>query len=440
MSRLPLAVFLAGLASCASAATFTVTNVDEDQPDVSPGDGECKIPGLHSPSHWCTLRAAIMEANALPGADTIIVPYSAHIVLTLTGRNENAAATGDLDVTDPVTISTPNVSTSARAIIDANGIDRVFDIRPGAGNVSLINLSIRNGNANDATTYVGGGIRADGNGTGSTLSVLYCELTGNAANSGGAIWVGSVLNRSLYLFDSAVHGNVITNLGYTNVDGSAIKDADGAAAAGASMTIRRSTLYSNLALGGSGHHAALSVHEPLLVENSTFSANAPNAVYVFAAYATLNHVTITGSQTGYAFDGNSFGNTSTLANTIIADNTVSDCSFTGSYGYSHGYSLDSDGSCNLGGFGVGNLPLSDPRLRPLALRFGDTPVHDLGTGSPAIDHGDPAMLNNGGTCLTRDQDNLPRPQDGDGGGARCDMGAVEFIDKIFVNGFESLVF
>src|SRR5688572_10642882 len=47
------------------AASFTV-NSTADQPDVSPGDGICR-----TASNNCTLRAAIMEANASPGADTI---------------------------------------------------------------------------------------------------------------------------------------------------------------------------------------------------------------------------------------------------------------------------------------------------------------------------------------------------------------------------------
>jgi len=47
-------------------ATFTV-NSSGDQSDVTPGDGICATPG-----GTCTLRAAIQEANALPGSDTIL--------------------------------------------------------------------------------------------------------------------------------------------------------------------------------------------------------------------------------------------------------------------------------------------------------------------------------------------------------------------------------
>jgi CSLREA domain-containing protein len=47
-------------------ATFTV-NSSGDQSDVTPGDGICATSGA-----TCTLRAAIQEANALPGSDTIL--------------------------------------------------------------------------------------------------------------------------------------------------------------------------------------------------------------------------------------------------------------------------------------------------------------------------------------------------------------------------------
>lgn len=51
--------------SFAPAATFTVNN-DTDTNDTDPGDGVC-----HDSADDCSLRAAIQEANALAGADTI---------------------------------------------------------------------------------------------------------------------------------------------------------------------------------------------------------------------------------------------------------------------------------------------------------------------------------------------------------------------------------
>jgi CSLREA domain-containing protein len=74
------------------AATLTV-NSTADTTDVAPGDGVC-ADGLGN----CTLRAAIQEANALAGLDTIefnigtgtptIAPTSALPIITSRRKNE----------------------------------------------------------------------------------------------------------------------------------------------------------------------------------------------------------------------------------------------------------------------------------------------------------------------------------------------------------------
>ncbi len=50
-----------------------VVNSIGDAPDLDPGDGICNTGVTDNPDDWgCTLRAAIMEANAYPGYDTIL--------------------------------------------------------------------------------------------------------------------------------------------------------------------------------------------------------------------------------------------------------------------------------------------------------------------------------------------------------------------------------
>ncbi len=52
--------------------------------------------------------------------------------------------------------------------------------------------------------------------------------------------------------------------------------------------------------------------------------------------------------------------------------------------------------------------------------------HDLQSGSPAIDAGDPNIPGSAGTCETTDQRGESRPADGDDNGSEvCDIGAVE---------------
>ena len=54
-----------------------------DAVDAVPGDGVCATAATE-----CTLRAAIMEANALPGPDAIVVPAGTY-VLSIPGTDED---------------------------------------------------------------------------------------------------------------------------------------------------------------------------------------------------------------------------------------------------------------------------------------------------------------------------------------------------------------
>src|SRR5688500_18566713 len=77
----------------ASAATFHV-NDTTDRLDTNPGDGVCV-----SSNGTCTLRAAIQEANALPGAHIVRIPAGI-FRLTRAPLNQNDITSGDLDITN----------------------------------------------------------------------------------------------------------------------------------------------------------------------------------------------------------------------------------------------------------------------------------------------------------------------------------------------------
>ena len=68
-ATMTLALLLALLpgARPARAVGFFNVNSTLDERDASPGNGTCSS----TPSSKCTLRAAIQEANATPGTDTI---------------------------------------------------------------------------------------------------------------------------------------------------------------------------------------------------------------------------------------------------------------------------------------------------------------------------------------------------------------------------------
>ncbi|MAU11691.1 MAG: hypothetical protein CL607_17835 [Anaerolineaceae bacterium] len=128
-----------------------------DTIDMNPGDGICA-----DSAGKCTLRAAIMESNALPLTQTIYVPAGTYL-LTIRGTDEDDSLTGDLDISDTVLIIGDGQN---ETIVDANGLDRVFHItdyktelerqRYGFDMPQLSNMTIQGGNA-----PYGGGILVD---------------------------------------------------------------------------------------------------------------------------------------------------------------------------------------------------------------------------------------------------------------------------------------
>jgi CSLREA domain-containing protein len=94
-----IAVGLFGLARNAHAIFYQV-NSPADVPDANTQTAACETA---TGNGVCTLRAAVQQANAHAGADTILVPANTY-VLTLAG-DDSHAFNGDLDITDDVTIS-----------------------------------------------------------------------------------------------------------------------------------------------------------------------------------------------------------------------------------------------------------------------------------------------------------------------------------------------
>jgi CSLREA domain-containing protein len=172
------------------AADFTV-NTTTDENDGSCTDGDC------------SLRDAIIIANGNGEADTITLGSNTY-GLSLIGVNENAGATGDLDITAPLTIIGQG---PGQTIIDASGVisDRVFHINMSAdvGTVVISGVTIINGN----TTGSGGGIYnydAD-------LILVNTVISNNITNSyGGGV---NISRGSLTLHNTQILSNTAGDRG-----------------------------------------------------------------------------------------------------------------------------------------------------------------------------------------------------------------------------------
>jgi CSLREA domain-containing protein len=211
---------LAGANAVEAEATFTVDSTN-DAVDASPGDGICA-----TAAGECTLRAAIQEANALPGEDTINIPNGTFI-LSIPGANEDASASGDLDITDDLSIIANYESPyELQTTIQGDQHDRVFQIHPGIsteihyvivsfgdvqdpvggggiynqGHLSLYTSKV----VQNSTSGKGGGVRND-----AYLTCDSCEILDNSADEGGGIYNSDNLN----IYSSTINDNTSIGAG-----------------------------------------------------------------------------------------------------------------------------------------------------------------------------------------------------------------------------------
>ncbi len=168
----------------AADETFTV-NTGFDTIDANVGDGTCADANGN-----CSLRAAIMEGNANPNTTEIILTQGEIYRLSIEGRNEDASASGDLDLTERTYIRAAGAADTQQATVDAEELDRAFDIHSGHFHF-LEGLFITGGLADGSRS--GGAIRIS---TG-LVGIEDTTIWGNSAGGdgggiyadGGTVWV-----------------------------------------------------------------------------------------------------------------------------------------------------------------------------------------------------------------------------------------------------------
>jgi hypothetical protein len=144
-------LLVAGAPSFAFGEEYRVVS-QEDFPHWKPGTGACETaPG----DGRCTLRAAIMEANAEPGKDRIVVPAGTYYLSTA-AIVDDYSIFGDLDITDDLVIEGAGVGAT---ILDGSSRDRILDIH--SARVEVSGLSLQNGNTVEIEEP-GGAVRSSG--------------------------------------------------------------------------------------------------------------------------------------------------------------------------------------------------------------------------------------------------------------------------------------
>lgn len=474
MPRTLPALLLALASLPATAATFSVTSINDD------GAG--------------SLRAAILAANAAGNAT------GPHRIEFAPGYPLN----GEIELFTAL----PNLFVAAE--IDGNGrapvlrpFDATQDLRLLATSraLTLRRFTLQQGRA------VGGGgcLASDGAGSGASLVLdrmrfFGCLATGSGATNaqGGAVRWSTL--ASVGVFESVFEGNGAAHVGTGAGSGGALAiggpllvqssrfidnitngsfTSGGAiswlGATASTVEIRDSVFIGNLAVpeaGGSGYGGALTLDCPsctLSIVRSYFGGNRSTfAGAVLArgnngegsAQVTLENVSFVGNRV--SSDGGAlatqgarlvgrhlsfFGNEASLgahlttsftqlvewSNSAMAPKRAGSgnaCAISSAAANTTGTLLDTgDTTCRLG------LPGTPTGVSLQVLGVDDTspmPVLVFDPASPAVDGADAAR------CLPTDARGTPRPQDGNGDGiAACDVGAFELqAAELFADGFE----
>ena len=406
-----------------------------DTVDDNPGDGSAL-----DATGQTSLRAAIMEANASAGPNTINLGGGI-FSLSIEGRDEDAALTGDLDITDDLIITGQSPLTT---IIDASSLDRVFDVFPGV-TLQLSDVTISGGDLADFGD--GGGIRVDGG----TLQIFDSVITGNRATNGGGIFS----NNSTVTINGSTLSQNRAESGQGGGEGGAVSSFGG------NVIVQRSSVHDNFAqtVGGGFAAGADTQGGTLSIENSTIAQNNAGDAQVGSGdgggffiqpnvNASLLAATVAFNSAGNQGAGIWTNGSLTLERTIISNNVGTpddgpEGFISGGTVTSNGFNLireNTDFNFTPGtGDLIGTFPAPiDPNLLGLADNGGpansaSTLTIALGPMSPAIDAG-PSFA----SPLFEDQRGFDRERDGDRNGSIfTDIGAFElqspsdyFVDDI----------
>jgi CSLREA domain-containing protein len=415
VSALVVALVALGPAAPGLAVTFTVTKTNDS------ADGTCDAD--------CSLREAVIAANAAAGADTVVLPagfYDLTITDAVAGVDENAAQTGDLDIAGGG--FTLEGAGSTVTEIDARElgnrilhVQRNFDTTP----IAIRGVALEGGDTSGFTSdNVGASIRVSDNFSG--LVVMLEDVVVGDAIGTSAVQSVTTLRISECTFEENQTGAALhlATFGTSKSFG-----------AGTETRIERSIFRENDGFAINAVKNQNNAHQFLLANSTVTGNDRTTSLSYGAAIFTTNSARILNST--IADDGRyGVGAITDAFGTPVVEiqSSVFSSNDSGSVlpvGATDGVALPTSRGGNVvsdAGAGVFTEPTdqasTNPQLQLLADNGGPTLTHLLAPGSPAIDAGlDSGTL---GSCPATDQRGEPRPQDGDGNGsAICDAGAVE---------------
>jgi hypothetical protein len=235
---------------------------------------------------FLSLREAVLQANASPGPDTIKLPPGQYS-LSLTGADEDFAATGDLDVRDDLTI------VGAGRNETVIGGCRAFD-------VFGVNLTLSGATVGGGSDDHGGAISVQSG----SLALDNVRVSGHLSVPDGNLYGGGIyaVDSSVSIVNAWMVGNTVEAM-RGDVSGGAIYTTGGSLKVVNSLFVGNMAFTNGLRSVASGG-AIFSHDTDVRVSNSTFELN--------QAY----------SENGSAFGGAIFvsGGTTMFTNTAVRYN------------------------------------------------------------------------------------------------------------------------
>lgn len=379
-----------------------IPTLTASSPDALPGDGVCA-----DSNNECSLQAAIDETNSLDQAAVINL----------------AAGTYTLTSTLKILI---------QSTVQIQGVSNTSSILDGGSNISI--LETGDTTMKYASRIIKGVGFVNGNGTGAYASALNAvgsvRISGSRFqnNSGAPTIFAGVLSNDIILEDSTISqsGSSVGIHSHTSssfeILRSEIFNCNGGgiiAESDSNVSIKQSSIYNN----GANGILITKFSSSGVIENTTLSGNFIG-IFITFDYTSpdfiIRNTTVKDSNLGfYSLRLDNAGSAHVLLQNSIFLNTNGhgSCNFQSNSSTDNILAQNSivdNNTCGTTGINIAN-----PLLQNMALNGGTTHTMLPQTGSPAIDAGNNLF------CPSYDQRGSARPIDSLGGGAICDIGAVE---------------
>jgi CSLREA domain-containing protein len=285
------AVLLAS-AALAQAATITPNTLTDE---TDPG-GTCSLREAVASANLNSDRGGCTHTGAY-GTDTIKLGGGDY-KLTIRDSPEDANTSGDLDVTDPLTITGLGRTKTRIDGTAVNSPDRVIQVLNFAS-LSLNGLNVHGGQPG----FSGGGIKGDG---GTTIRLTDSAVSGNTAGVGG----GGIAGQLVILTDSKVSGN-------TAIDGS------GGGIAAGTLDATDSTVSGNTAAPSGGYGGGISAGTVNLTDSVVTGNHGVIGGGLLSNGGTVNQSVFSGNTGGYGAGIILFNNELKLTQSTISGNHAS---------------------------------------------------------------------------------------------------------------------